>query len=82
MKVRIFCIIFFSIGFIIVQLSKHYSCRDASSSVKNKGLKLYKRLEIKGFIVSYIAESVKNCIEKVQQENRELTQVKKNELSP
>ena len=56
------------------------TCRDASSSVKNKDLKLYKRLEIKGFIVSYIAESVKNCIEKVQQENRELTQMKKNEL--
>ena len=28
-------------------------------------------------LIIYIAESVKNCIEKVQQENRELTQVNK-----
>lgn len=33
-------------------------------------------------LIIYIAESVRNCIEKVQQENRELTRVKKNELSP
>ena len=33
-------------------------------------------------LIIYIAENVRHCIEKVQQENRELTQVKKNELAP